>query len=1021
MRKQKLKSMILGVTLLILQSSLSGFAQSTTGAIAGIVADQQQGVVPGASVTVKHLETNATHTAATDSEGRFRFPSLPVGTYQMTVQQKGFARYVRSGITLTLNQEAQIDVMMQPSGVKEVVNILADVSLLNKTNAELGVRFESRRISELPLAPNRDVVKLVLSAPGVSQLSTGNTGLSFGGVTFSVNGMRTRSNNFMIDGQDSNDPYLTGFGQALNNPDLIQEVRLITNQFLPEFGRAAGSVVNIITRGGTNDIHGSAFWFHNDNSLNSRNNLDKALVGGRPMFASAPFRIENQIGGTVGGPVRKDRTFYFGSFQWWTDRQLGSSITINGVPTEQGRQLLQQLAGSRPQVQALLKFLPAAQAPIGRNATVRVGSQTIQVPLGSLSGSSNLKFDDSQWSARVDHRFNEHHSIGGRYLWTDHESNGAGQTAPPGLTSANTRRQQAATLFLTSTLTPRLLSEFRISYQRIGGTQSSSDKSSEEIPSIEISELGLTGFNASATRTAIGLAANLPTFRFLNTYQLQETISYTTGPHALKGGIDLRRNQTQIFSFLRLRGLLRYPTLQRFVDDVAEAAQISKPLPGGDAVQNSRWYDLYTFFQDEWRVRPDVTLTYGIRYEAPGNSVLSLLPVSKRIVAAAGGDKRFGIEPIPHRDKNNVQPRVGFSWNPRTESGGPLGLVTGGDKLVLRGGYSRTNDYAFLNITQGISAFFPFVAAINRPGLQNAFTTLPTLTPTGLDPNTLTRATLGADFRAPNADQYLLQIQRELSANLVLSVGYVGTKGTGLFQTIDGNPRLRNSTQRVDPTRGVIRLWANAASSIYHSLQVSLERRLARGLSAGAHYTRSTFIDDASDIFNASVSGDVAVSQDSFNRRADRARSTYDRPHRFAANFVWELPFFRKAEGALRYLLDGWQVNSFVTLQSGAPFSVLNGEDPCGALAGIDGVVGNAIRPSLNTSLNLSRMSVEEINRAGGARLFRMVTGSENPGSAGEFGQLSEPVGDRRRQSQDSARPAIYLLTFSRRYGLTLR
>jgi hypothetical protein len=172
----------------------------------------------------------------------------------------------------------------------------------------------------------------------------------------------------------------------------------------------------------------------------------------------------------------------------------------------------------------------------------------------------------------------------------------------------------------------------------------------------------------------------------------------------------------------------------------------------------------------------------------------------------------------------------------------------------------------------------------------------------------------------------------------------------------------------------VIRLRANAASSIYHSLQVSLDRRLAHGFSAGAHYTWSAYIDDASEIFNPSVSGEVAVSQDSFNRRADRGRSTYDRPHRFATNFVWELPFFKHQDGGLRYLLDGWQLNSFITLQSGAPITVLNGADPCGALAGIDGLVGNAIRANLNTTLDVSRMSVEEINKAGGASLFSQVT-----------------------------------------------
>src|SRR6185503_3819678 len=571
-------------------------------------------------------------------------------------------------------------------------------------------------------------------------------------------------------------------------------------------------------------------------------------------------------------------------------------------------------------------------------------------------------------------RFNEKHSLNGRYLWNDQSSAGAGQATPEGLTTTNPARQQAFTTSFTSTITPRLLNEVRLSYQGLGTSTTASSASSEEIPSIEIAELGLTGFNAAATRTAIGLAVNLPQFRFNNTYQLQETVSYVAGPHALKSGIDFRRIDVKSFFFPTIRGLLRYPTLQRYVDDIAEAANINKPLPGGEAIQYYKWYDYHAFFQDEWRIRPTLTVTYGVRYESNGEALLSLLPANKRIVEAAGGDERFSLSPVPQRDKNNFQPRLGFSWNPRTRENGILGMLTGGKKLVLRGGYTRTNDYAFINIAVNVAGSFPFAAAISRSNFPNAFTALPNLAPTGLNPLTFTRTIVGADFRAPSADQYLLQLQRELNSNTVLSVGYVGTKGTALFQTIDGNPRLRNSTQRVDPIRGVILLRANAASSIYHSLQVSLDRRLAHGFSAGAHYTWSAYIDDASDIFNPSVSGEVAVSQDSFNRRGDRGRSTYDRPHRFATNFVWELPFFKHQDGGLRYLLDGWQLNSFITLQSGAPFTVLNGADPCGALAGIDGLVGNAIRANLNTTQDVSRMSVEEINKAGGASLFSQVT-----------------------------------------------
>jgi hypothetical protein len=974
MRQLSFRPLVLVVILVTLAANFSALGQSTTGSMSGIVLDPQGAVVSGATVTVRSLETNGTKSVVTDSEGRYRFHSLPVGTYEMTVNQQGFARYVRSPITLTLNQAAVVDVPMELAGTREVVNVTADVGLINKSNAETGVRFDSRRISELPLAPNRNILNLALSAAGVSQLSSGNSTFAVGGVSFSVNGMRTRSNNFMIDGQDSNDPTVTGLQQPLNNPDLIQEVRLITNQFLPEYGRAAGSVVNIITKSGNNGLHGSAFWFHNDNLLNTRSNLDKALVNGRPKFADSPFRIENQYGGTVGGPILKDRTFFFGSFQGWKDRQLGSGSTINGVPTEAGRQALQALAGSRPQVAALLEFLPAAQAPIAATAQLTVGSQTVQIPLGSLSGSASNTFDNTQASGRIDHRFNDKHSINGRYLWNDQEAAGAGQATPSGLTTTVVSRQQAITTSLTSSLTSRLLNELRLSYQRLGTNTSASDPSSEAIPSIEIPELGLTGFNAALSRTAIGLAVNLPQFRFSNTYQIQETISYSTGPHALKTGIDFRRIEVKSFFFPTIRGLLRYPTLQRFVDDRAEAANINKPLPGGEAIQYYKWYDYHAFFQDEWRTHPTFTLTYGLRYETNGEALHSLLPANERIVAAAGGDERFALSPVPERDTNNFQPRIGFSWNPQTKESGLIGHLTGGNKFVLRGGYTRTNDYAFINIALNVASSFPFVAAISRPNLQNAFVELPNLSPVGLDPSTLNRTIVGEDFRAPYADQYMLQIQRELNTSTFLSVGYVGTKGTGLYQTIDGNPHIGDGV-RVDPTRGVIRLRANAASSIYHSMQVSLDRRMARGFSAGAHYTWSSYIDDASEIFNPSVSGEVAVSQDSFNRRGDRGRSTYDRPHRFSANFVWELPFFKNSDGIERYLLNGWQVNSFMTLQSGPPFSVLNGTDPCGALAGIDSLVGNAIRANLNTNLDVSGMSVEELHRAGGALLFSALRG----------------------------------------------
>ena len=271
-------------------------AQSTTGTIQGVVKDNQDAVVPGATVTVRHVETNTSRTLVTEGSGGYRFLNMPVGAYELTVELAGFSKYVRSGITLSLNQDAVVDVQLQPASVSESIEVRADAPLLNTTNAEVGVRFDTRRVAELPVMNSRDVFALALSAPGVSQLGSGQSVFA-SGTNFSSNGMRVRSNNFMIDGQDSNDPSVTGRQQPINNTDIIQEVRLITNQFAAEFGRAAGSIVNVATKSGTNMFRGSGFVFHNDERLNSRSNLDK-----RAGRTEAPFREENQWGGTLGGP-----------------------------------------------------------------------------------------------------------------------------------------------------------------------------------------------------------------------------------------------------------------------------------------------------------------------------------------------------------------------------------------------------------------------------------------------------------------------------------------------------------------------------------------------------------------------------------------------------------------------------------------------------------------------------------------------------------------------------------------------
>lgn len=992
MTKRILHSFLL--TVLCLSVFITTPAQSSTASISGTVTDPAQAVVANASVTARNTETGFTRTVQTNSEGRYRFTSIPIGAYEITVEAANFGKFVQTGIILVVNQDAVIDASLKTGGVQETVTITENASVLNTTTAEVSTRFDEKRLAELPIASNRNVYNVLLSVPGVSQLSSGQTNFA-NGISFSSNGGRLRSNSFMIDGQDINDPSLSGGQIAINNPDAIKEVRIITNQFLAEYGRNSGAVVNFVGKSGTNEFHGSGFIFHNNEKLNACSNLDKQAGFCNPNAANevnrrAPLRKENQYGFTFGGPLPffnfgeggpmfisgKDRTFFFGDYQRWTDRAAGTGFTINGAPTEAGRAILQSAVGNRPQVAALLQYLPAG-TPNGTTRSFTANGQTYTVPLGNITGSSSVKFDSDQGSIRIDHRINEKNLLYGRYRFDNNTQSGGGQVTPPGLTTLVPIKTKAATIVLNTVISSSIANEARIAWSRFDSTTTAEDPSSEAIPSIEVSDLGLAGFNAAPNRTAIGLAVNLPQFRINDTYQITDSLSYTTGNHNLKFGVDLRRTDVKSFFIPTVRGRLAYTTLQSFVDDTAlTAATINLPLAGGDRIGFYRYKEVYAFAQDEWRIRPNFTLTYGVRYEYPGDSFGYLKEASARIVAANGGDARFALTPVPTVDKNNFMPRIGFNWNPRTDNEGILGFITGGDKLVLRGGYSRTYDANYINLNLNIAGGFPYVASITFLA-QNAFATLrATTAPNVSNPNNLTRTVVAGDFRSPATDQFSFEIQRELTNDAVLKVGYIRTRGTGLFQTVDANPRTAcpggNTVvttpqtvplllcPRADPTRGVIRLRGNVANSVYDALQVSLDKRLSQNFSAGVNYTFSTFIDTASETFNPS-NAEVAVAQDSFNLNSDRARSSFDRPHRLSGNFVYELPFYQSQQGFVGRILGGFQLNSFFTVQSGAPFTILNGSDPAGALNGIDGLVGNAIRPNLVSNMDLSKMTIPEI------------------------------------------------------------
>ncbi|MBI4891964.1 MAG: TonB-dependent receptor [Acidobacteria bacterium] len=946
-------------------------AQITTAEILGTVRDASGAVVANAQVQVHNLDTNNKRELTASNEGAFRATQLPPGNYEVIVIAKGFGKYVQGPIVLRLGQDAELTIRLEVANVTETVSVVSDAPLLNTTNSEVGTNFDVKRIGELPMAPNRNILNLALQIPGVSQLSSGNSSFAAGGVSFSVNGMRTRSNNFMLDGADSNNASVSGLVQEVNNPDLVAEFRVVTNQFAPEYGRAAGSVVNILTKSGTNAYHGSLYWTYNGNALNARSNLDKRT------FTKAPWRVENQFAGTFGGPIIKDRTFFFGSILRWTDHRFASGTPIGAAPTSEGLNILKNSVGGLPQIKAFLDNMPAAQSATGAVARYTYGGSSYVVPLGTLSGAASNVAEYWQWSGRVDHRFNDRHTLMGRYLFDDRVSV-SGQAVPPGLTASTPARRQGLATTYNWTLSSTMYNELRANFQRIKSSTNAADARAISIPSIEIPEFGMTGFNDSSSRTALGLAVNLPQSQALTNYQLSDNFGWLMGSHSLKFGVDIRRqDQNQDFN-PTIRGRLSYNTLQDFVDDVAQTASINTFLPGVGRWQSYRYYDYAFYLQDEWRINPRFTITYGIRYETPGNPADFLVGVNQKVLANNNNDPRYAFTPVPARDMNNWAPRFGFNYKIN-------------DKTVLRGGYSRTYDLIFNNIYLNIYSAFPFTQVNNLAartpksyqyvyglGFQGA-------TPPAVDPMQVPRTIVGGDFRSPYAEQVSFQVQREVAKNWMVTAGYVGTKGTALFQTIDGNPTIPGTAgaRRVDGIQGVRRLRANAASSSYNSLQTSLEKRLSQNFSMGAHYTWSTFIDLASEVFNPSNAGEVAVSQDSYNRNSDRGRSTYDRPQRFSINGVYELPFMREQKGVLGRIVGGWQVSGFLTFQAGAPFSALNGADPGFRLSGIDALVGNAIRPNVNTTLDLSSMSVREILNNGGRTLFSPVTAANPIGNAG--------------------------------------
>jgi hypothetical protein len=871
-------------------------AQSIGGAIVGHVKDSSGSSVEAALVQIADTGTGGARVVSTDHAGRFAALEIPPGTYDVTVLKGGFNTVRRTGIQLGVSQVAQIgdiDLTVSPVGVESVEANTADVSLLETETPALSVLFGQLQIRELPLV-SRDLNTLALLAPGVANARTFSFASTL--VSFAVNGSRGRNNNFIIDSVDNNEPLFGGAAAQFTNTDLFSEFRIYTSAFKAEYGRNSGSVVNILTAQGANSWHGTAFWFAQRDALNSMNRVEHAAGVNQP----APYR-HDVSGATLGGPLKKNSTWFFASYQWDGILSDLSSLypEVATLPTLSGLNALSSMPQG-PTIQALVadptvSVLPIAHTPCAGfvaalppanpctisgppNNGILLNGTPVEFGSYLVPGAGAFESRDHQASFRVDHRLGKADDVSGRYLIDDLRTpRNAGSTPievgffDPGLFPAYgdilEQRTQNGGFFWTHAW-PRALHELRISVSHIGSDSGSLDLSQrarELLPSATVSDTFaqqvapggtpaataqfLFDFPAAGSLFTIGRDTR-PTENYATLIQIQDNLSLAIGRHSLKLGVNFVRTQSNIRSVPSDLGEYFYSAttasgFQNFAANTPQFAVESFPNSGGRGgeVLPLREFSQFYFFQDDIRLSDTLTVTLGLRYEnfgQPINRIAELNP---------------GFGPKIERDNLDFGPRIGFAR-------------TIGAHTAVRGGYGMYYDPTVFNVAllawqSGPVAPFvsgtptnvypqpPFVPsdALRRvtdcDSLAIASNQSDASLPSFVD--CTPQDTIAHNLKQPRTHNFALSLEHEIGGDLLLQAAYTGTIGTRLPQRVSSNPRTGYAPcvtlpctylPRLNPNRGDIFTVTNGAHSTYHSLQVTGTKRAAReGLFRGLSLT----------------------------------------------------------------------------------------------------------------------------------------------------------------------------------------
>src|SRR5437868_788441 len=944
--KKELKSTlaVFLTTLLLLLSAPSLFAQTSMGTVTGALTDQQGAAIAGATAELTNKSTNQTRTTTANDSGIYRFDAVDLGIYSLKITAQGFRAYTATGIEIQANRIATFDVHLETGGTEVVVEVnAASEEILQKSDAVHGGNFDHMQVTQLPTATNNPY-NLAMLLPGVTRPS-GTTGFG-NGTDLSINGARPRGNNFLIDGIENNDISIGGPAFQPSNEDQVREVSIQTGLFSAEFGRAGGGVFNQVTNSGTNSYHGTTAWKFHSQNFDALTNNDR-LNG----LKEPAVYTENNFTATFGGPIIKDKTFFFAAGQWYRFRSTGN--TGFTVPTALGRAQLQALfpAGTNPRVDLYLKawdgvagIAALTNIPLGRgsNGVDRGSIQFGQAPV-AIPTSNN----DTNYAIRIDHKFSDAHSISGRYLW-DHSPATPNGVNGPGFTFDGNFGSQNLVANHTWVISPTMTNELRFSFGRINfqfPLAPGNVALAATLPNIAISGISATG-----------IQTNIPQFRIANNYLVQETMSKVWRTHTFRfGGEYLRQvadqhppfNERGSFAFATSGG---FSALANFIDGFSGFRGTAN-INFGDPIYHPNLSRISGFLQDTWKVSPSLTLTLGLRYEnfgQPANEAFKFPAINL--------DPATFLTPNKvQTDNNNFGPVVGFAWAPNFKSGF-LRTLFGEDKTVWRGGYQVSYDTFFNNLLSNIAADSPNTISTTNTdvssgtsatsrGTANWFPNAIPTTPRAVSPLDSQTSLFNPGIRNPYTQRFSLGVQRQLAWKMLMDVSYVGSLGRKLFVTEDINP-LIGSVRRF-PLLGIRRMRTNGANSDYNSLQVRIDKAFSHGFTVNTSYTWSRFIDNTSEVFATTNSGSSLASVPVFQGRLilDKAVSDYDRTHRLVFSYIWNLPGPKK--GLPGSTIGGWQLAGVTTIQSSAPFTILNGVDRNGD--GVNGLdrpdIGNANAP----------------------------------------------------------------------------